>query len=347
VVLQRVLADAAKLGYTFNLGIEAEMYLLKLNDKGELSVPNSNDNLPKAAYDAYRLFESFDFVTRMTSTMNDLGWDVYSFDHEDGHGQFEFDFKYADALTMCDRYVFLRVMAKKIAADLGLHAVFMAKPFASLTGNGAHFNMSLADINTGENLFKPSSSSDDLHDCKLSKLGYHFIGGLIKHGMANAAAFSPTVNSYKRLIRKGAMSYYSWAPVFNSYGGNNRSNNLRVPMGGGRVECRGADSTCNPYLAASLALAAGLDGINDKIDPGPPHLENMYEYSLEELTERGISELPRSLADAVSHFAADPFVTKTLGKELRDEFILYKTDEWEDYHNSISQWEIDRYARFF
>jgi glutamine synthetase len=347
VVLQRVLADAAKRGYVFNLGIEAELYVLKLDENGKLVVPNSNDNLPKAAYDVQRLTESFEFVTRMTATMNELGWDVYSFDHEDGHGQFEFDFKYADALTMCDRYIFLRFMAKKIAADLGLVAVFMAKPFTALTGNGAHFNMSLADKETGENLFKPASSSDDKHDCKLSSLGYHFIGGLVKHGMANAAAFAPTVNSYKRLIRKGAMAYYSWAPVFNSYGGNNRSNNLRVPMAGCRVECRGADSTCNPYLAASLALASGLQGIDDKIDPGPPHLENMYEYTLAELTERGISELPRNLGEAVSHFAADPFVEKVLGKELRDEFILYKTQEWEDYHNSVSQWEVDRYARFF
>jgi glutamine synthetase len=347
VVLQGVLADAAKRGYTFNLGIEAEVYLLKIDENGKLVIPNSNDNLVKPCYDVQRFFEAFEFTSKLTATMNELGWDVYSFDHEDGHSQFEFDFKYDDALTTCDRYIFFRFMAKKIASDLGLHAVFMAKPFNDLTGNGAHFNMSFADISTGENLFKPKSSSDDLHDCKLSSLGYHFIGGMIKHGMANAAAFSPTVNSYKRLIRKGAMSYYSWAPVFNSYGGNNRSNNLRVPMAGGRVECRGADSTCNPYLAAALALASGLDGIDEKIDPGPPHLENMYEYTLAELTERGISELPRTLADAVGHFAADPFIEKVLGKELRDEFILYKTDEWDDYHNSISQWEINRYARFF
>ena len=347
VALQRVLADAADRGYTFNLGIEAEVYLLKIDENGKLVVPNSNDNLVKPCYDVQRFFEAFEFASKVTSTMNDLGWDVYSFDHEDGHSQFEFDFKHADALTMCDRYIFFRFLAKKIAADLGLHAVFMAKPFSDLTGNGAHFNMSLADTKTGKNLFVPSEPSQDLHNCKLAKLGYHYIGGLIKHGLGNAAAFSPTVNSYKRLIRKGAMAYYSWAPVFNCYGGNNRSNNLRVPMSGGRVECRGADSTCNPYLAATLALAAGLEGIDDKIDPGPPHHENMYEYSDAELAERGIAMLPRNLGEAVSHFAADPFIEKTLGRELRDEFILYKGQEWEDYHQAISQWEVDRYARFF
>jgi glutamine synthetase len=347
VVLQRVLEEARAQGYTFNLGIEAEVYLLKLDDQGKLIVPNDNDNLVKPCYDVQRFMEAFPFVDRMTTLINELGWDVYSFDHEDGHSQFEFDFKYADALTMCDRYIFFRFMAKKVAADLGLHAVFMPKPFADLTGNGAHFNMSLADAETGKNLFIPTADKDDLHGCKLAGLGYHFISGLIKHGLGNAAAFSPTVNSYKRLIRKGRMAYYSWAPVFNCYGGNNRSNNLRVPMGGGRVECRGADSSCNPYLAAALALAAGLEGIAEGKDPGPPHHENMYEYTDAELAERGISELPRTLSEAVDAFAADPFIEKTLGIELRDEFVRYKREEWDDYHQSISQWEVDRYARLF
>jgi len=346
VALKRVLEQAKSLGYTFNLGIEAEMYLLRL-EGGKLVIPNDNDNLAKAAYDVQRFMEAFPFLDRMTSTINELGWDVYSLDHEDGHSQFEFDFGYADALTTCDRYIFFRFMAKKIAAEFGLIAVFMPKPFVDLAGNGAHFNMSLADVETGKNLFIPADASDDPHGCKLSTLGYQFAGGLIKHGMGNAVAFSPTVNSYKRLVRKGRMAYYSWAPVFNCYGGNNRSNNLRVPMSGGRVECRGADSSCNPYLAAALALAAGLDGIADKIDPGPPHQENMYEYSEAELTEMGISELPRTLGDAVVAFAADPFIEKMLGTELRDEFVRYKSEEWNDYHQSISEWEVERYAWFF
>ena len=347
VALQRVLEQAKSIGYTFSLGIEAEVYLLKLDEHGKLVVPNDNDNLAKTAYDVQRFMEAYPFLDRMTTLINELGWDVYSFDHEDGHSQFEFDFGYADALTTCDRYTFFRFMAKKVAADLGLLAVFMPKPFADLTGNGAHFNMSLADAGTGRNLFVSASPEDDKHDCKLSTLGYGFIGGLIKHGLGNAAAFSPTVNSYKRLIRKGGMSYYSWAPVFNCYGGNNRSNNLRVPMSGGRVECRAADSSCNPYLAATLALAAGLEGIQEGADPGPPHHENMYEYTDGELTEKGISLLPRTLDEAVDFFAADPFIARTLGTELRDEFVRYKRAEWDEYHQSISQWEVDRYARFF
>ena len=272
---------------------------------------------------------------------------MYSFDHEDGHSQFEFDFSYADALTTCDRYIFFRFMAKKIAADLGLVAVFMPKPFADLTGNGAHFNMSLADAGTGKNLFVPTQTGEDKHDCKLSTLGYQFIGGLISHGLGNAAAFSPTVNSYKRLIRKGRMSYYSWAPVFNCYGGNNRSNNLRVPMSGGRVECRGADSSCNPYLAAALALAAGLEGIAEQTGPRPAapreHVR-VHGRRTGRARHRRTAAQPQRRRPA---FAADPFIEKTLGTALRDEFVRYKRDEWEDYHQSVSQWEVDRYARFF
>ena len=347
VVLQKVLDQARSLGFQFNLGIEAEVYLLKLDGDDRLVIPNDNDNLVKSCYDVQRFFEALPFVDRMATYMNELGWDVYSFDHEDGQSQFEFDFKYADALTTCDRYIFFRFMAKKVAADLGVTAVFMPKPFAHLTGSGAHFNMSLADARSGANLFLPAMPSEDKHNCKLSEIGYSFISGLIAHGMANCVAFSPTVNSYKRLIRKGHMSYYSWAPVFNSYGGNNRSNNLRVPMEGGRVECRGADASCNPYLAATLALAAGLQGIREGVDPGPPHHENMYEYTPAQLAEIGVSELPRNLSDAIAAFAADPFVAQTLGVELRDEFVRYKTEEWEDYHQSVSPWEIARYARFF
>jgi len=280
----------------------------------------------------------------MVSYMEELGWDVYSFDHEDGQSQFEFDFKYADALTMADRYILWRFMAKKVAADLGLVATFMPKPFAHLTGNGAHFNMSLADIEGGDNLFKTDT---DRRGCGLSELGYHFIGGLIAHGRGLMATLAPTVNSYKRLVRRGAMGYYSWAPVFNCYGSNNRSNNFRIPMAGGRVECRGVDSTVNPYLGAALLLAAGLDGIERRLDPGDPHHENMYEYSDADLTRLGIEQLPRTLGEAVEAFAADPWIRDTLGDALTDEFIRYKAAEWDDYHSTISDWEVRRYARFF
>ena len=247
---------------------------------------------------------------------------------------------------MADRFIYFRLMAKKYAADAGLLATFMPKPFADKTGNGAHFNMSLADPVTGENLFQ-ATPEDDPYGIGVSRLGLQFIGGVLKHGRALCAAFAPTVNSYKRLIKKGAMGYYSWAPVFNSFGTNNRTNSVRVPMGGGRCESRNADSACNPYLAGALVLAAGLEGIREGLDPGAPQSENLYEFSEAELAARNIQSLPRTLAEAVDAFEADPFVEATLGKALSDEFITLKRAEWEEYHLTVSQWEIEKYASLY
>ncbi|MDX2168026.1 MAG: type III glutamate--ammonia ligase [Deltaproteobacteria bacterium] len=345
VALKRVLGEAAQMGFSMNLGVECEIYVLKLAD-GKLVVPDPADNLSKAAYDIGGLLRSFPFLDRMVTLMNGLGWDVYSFDHEDGHGQFEFDFTYADALTMCDRYIFWRYMVKHVAQEFGLTATFMPKPFADKTGNGAHFNMSLADAQTGRNLFA-ATPGDDPHGIGLSRLGHQYVAGLLHHGRALCAVLAPTVNSYKRLVRRGAMGYYSWAPIFNSFGTNNRSNSLRIPMGGGRCEYRNADSSLNPYLAATLCLAAGLEGIREGLDPGAPHAENLYEMNERQLAAAGVQRLPRTLGEAVEAFEADPFVERVLGTELRDEFVRYKREEWEEYHQHVSDWEIRRYAQFF
>ncbi len=345
VALKRVLAEAGEMGFGLNLGVECEIYVLKL-ESGRFVVPDATDTLTKPCYDVRGLLRSFPFLDRMVTLMNGLGWDVYSFDHEDGNGQFEFDFAYADALTMCDRYVFWRYMVKHVAEEFGLVATFMPKPFADKTGNGAHFNMSLYDRTSGANLFA-ARQGDDPVGLGLSRLGHQYIGGLLRHGRALCAVLAPTVNSYKRLIRRGAMSYYSWAPVFNSFGTNNRSNSIRVPMGGGRCEYRNADSSLNPYLAATLCLAAGLEGIRDGLDPGLPHAENLYELDDAALAAAGVQPLPRTLGEAVEAFAADPFVERTLGTALRDEFIRYKRAEWEEYHQHVSDWELKRYGQFF
>ncbi len=346
VALKNVLAQANALGFGMNLGIEAEVFVLKQDENGRLSVPNPDDRLTKPCYDVRGFLDQFHWLDRMASSINALGWDLYSFDHEDANGQYEFDFQYADALTSCDRFTFLRMMAKAYAKDEGLIATFMPKPFADKTGNGAHFNMSLYDLDTGDNLFA-RDPKDDPYGLGLSELGYYYIGGIIKHGKALCAAFAPTVNSYKRLVRQGDMPYFTWAPVFNSFGSNNRTNSVRVPMGGGRCESRNADGAVNPYLAAALSLAAGLDGIRNKIDPGSPQEDNLYELSEAERAERGIEFLPRDLQEAVDAFEADPFVTETLGQALRDEFITYKRQEWTAYHQTISQWEIERYSHLF
>ena len=346
VALKKVLRQAAELGLGMHLGIECEVFVVRMTEQGKLEMPNSDDDLIKSCYDVKRFMDRYDWLDKMATAINDLGWDLYSFDHEDANSQFEFDFKYADALTMCDRYTFFRYMAKHYAAEEGLLATFMPKPFADKTGSGAHFNMSLYDLETGRNMFA-CPPEEDPRGLGITELGYHFIGGILKHGPALCAAWAPTVNSYKRLVRRGMMAYYSWAPVFNSYGRNNRTNSLRVPMGGGRVESRNADSSCNPYLAAALALAAGLEGIRERIDPGEPVEENLYELSRAELDARGLFELPRTLDEAVEAFSADPFIEQVLGSELRKEFITYKAEEWREYHQQVSQWEVDRYARLF
>lgn len=346
VSLKKVLAQAAEMGFGFNLGIECEVFVLKQNDDGTLAIPNPDDKLVKPCYDVRGFLDQFTWLDKVATCINDLGWDLYSFDHEDANGQYEFDFHYSDALTMCDRYIFFRYMAKHYAREEGLLATFMPKPFANRTGNGAHFNMSLYDLDTGKNLFA-CDPAEDPKGLGLTKLGYQFIGGLIKHGRALCAAFSPTVNSYKRLVRRGDMAYFSWAPVFNSFGSNNRTNSIRVPMNGGRCESRNADGALNPYLAATLALAAGLEGIKEGIDPGTANDDNLYELSEAQREERGIEFLPQTLIEAVQAFADDPFVEQVLGKSLSDEFIRYKILEWESYHQSISAWEIERYSHLF
>jgi glutamine synthetase len=346
VALKNVQAEAAKLGLGFNLGIECEIFVLKKMPDGSLAIPNPDDKLIKPCYDIRGFMGNFTWLDRMATTINDLGWDLYSFDHEDANGQYEFDFNYADALTTCDRFTFFRMMAKQYAEDLGLLATLMPKPYANRTGNGAHFNMSLYDLETKANLFK-CKPEDDPRGLGLTPMGYHFIGGVLRHGRALCATFAPTVNSYKRLVRRGSMATFSWAPVFNSYGSNNRTNSIRVPMGGGRCESRNADGAVNPYLAATLALAAGLEGVREKIDPGMPNDDNLYEISEDARRARGIDFLPQNLDEAVDAFEADPLVEKTLGTALRDEFVRYKREEWREYHLSISPWEIERYSHLF
>jgi glutamine synthetase len=346
VALKNVLKQAEALGLGFNLGIECEIFVLRKGGDGALQVPNPDDKLTKPCYDLRGFLDNFAWLDKVATCINALGWDLYSFDHEDANGQYEFDFRYAPALTTCDRLIFFRTMAKHYAKEEGLVATMMPKPFPDKTGCGAHFNMSLYDLESGRNLFA-CPPSEDPRGLGLSDLGYHFIGGILKHGRALCAAVAPTVNSYKRLVRQGAMSTFSWAPVFNSYGSNNRTNSVRVPMGGGRCESRNADGSVNPYLAAALALAAGLEGVREKIDPGEPSEDNLYTISEAERLARNIEFLPQTLQEAVAAFAADPLMEKTLGKELRDEFITYKSAEWADYHSAISQWEVDRYSHLF
>jgi glutamine synthetase len=343
-ILGRVLEKAAGMGFGMNLGMEAEFFMLQDTPSGGYAPLSGKPNLDKPCYDVSRLLDNMTWLHELVEAMNGLGWDVYSFDHEDGIGQFEMDFTYFDALTMADNYVFFRVMANEIARKHGGFASFMPKPFGDRAGSGAHLNMSLYDIKTGKNLF---IDKKDKRECGLSKLGYQFIAGILRHLPAICAVVAPTVNSYKRLLKHGSASGFTWAPVLCCYGNNNRTNTLRVPLGGGRVELRAADSACNPYLAAAMVLAAGLEGIEEELDPGDPHTDNMYLKTPAELAEMGIRQLPATLAEAVDAFEADPITAKTFGPAMHKAWIDYKREEWRQYINYVSDWEKDRYLKFF
>ncbi len=342
-ILARATQKAADQGFTFNLGLEAEFYVLKDSEAGPVPV-SPHDTLDKPCYDSYGVLANLPWLSELVVAMNELGWDVYSFDHEDGNGQFEVDFSYADALTMADRFVFLRMMANAFARGHGYFASWMPKPFANRTGSGAHYNMSLADLDSGDNLFV---DREDPRGCGLSTLGYQFTAGVLKHLPAISAVVAPTVNSYKRLIKQGSMSGSTWAPVFVCYGNNNRTNALRIPLGGGRVELRAADSANNPYLGAAMVLSAGLEGISEGLDPGEPHRDNMYYKTNADLAAMGITVLPRNLEEALDAFEADPLSAEIMGPDMFKSYLAFRRDEWDSYHNAVSDWERARYLKFF
>ena len=358
-VLARQITRAAKMGFRLNVGIECEVFLVR-RDGDRLAAPNPNDTVPKAAYDVVGVLEYLEWLDEIVGYMNGLGWDVHSFDHEDANGQFEFDFAYADAMTMADRFVLWRMMCKEVARAHGFEATYMAKPYIDRTGSGAHLNLSLESIETGANLFQDAT---DARGRGLSKLAYQFMAGVLDHAPAVVATTCPTVNSYKRLVKSGSITGYTWAPIFISYGGNNRTHMMRVPklrpeiegerisgqvyLSSPRIECRAADPTMNPYLAIAMVLAAGLDGIERKLDPGDPIDTNMYELSESQLAEKGVRVLPGTLLEATKAFAADEFSVATFGAELAKAFIDLKQAEWWQFHNTVSTWELDNYLTKF
>jgi len=311
-------------------------------ENGYLVPANPRDKIDKAAYDVPSLLDCLSWTDVVLNYMNQLGWDVTSYDHEDANSQFEFDLMFTDCMTTSDRIILFKMMAKYAAANQGVIATFLAKPFANRTGTAFHFNISLADKKTGKNLFDAPE-----HPYNLSQLGHWFIGGLLKHGEALSAVLNPNVNSYKRLIKTGSITGSTWAPVYVTYGRNNRTNMVRVPSMGGRVEIRTTDGCVNPYLGSAVILAAGLEGIEQQIDPGTNYEINLYELSDEELRERGIRTLPRTLLEAVEAFERDELMKDVFGEELHKAFCELKYTEWWDYHRHISDWEIERYINTY
>ncbi|MGZ4187958.1 MAG: type III glutamate--ammonia ligase [Solirubrobacteraceae bacterium] len=346
-ILRNALARAKELGFEPRIGAELEYFLLRRTEDGGIAPADPLDTLDLPCYDMRALTRNLDFVSLVSQSITSLGWDNYATDHEDANGQFEQNFQFADALTTCDRAIFFRYMVESLAQERGLIATFMPKPFANLTGNGCHFHFSL--WRDGENLFE-CDPDDDPRGLGLSPLAYNFIGGLKAHAKAYIALTAPTVNSYKRLVVGAPNSGATWAPAYISYGYNNRTQMLRIPDAG-RIEDRTVDGSCNPYLAATAMLAAGLDGIERELDAGEPNSANLYELSAEVREAQGIDLLPANLLDATRELEKDDVLRKALGKtrdgDYLDYYIKVKRGEWQAAHEQITQWELDRYLSLF
>jgi len=346
--LRRMLNVARSAGYVFNVGMEPEHFLVTREADGTIRPwnPDNVDGLSKPCYDYRSMAPAMEYLQDLTSSLNKLGWGVYQTDHEDGNGQYEVNFNYADALTTADRVTFFKMTTAQLAKKYGAIATHMAKPFADRTGSGLHVHFHLAEAETGKNVFTDESDANGLG---LSQLAYNFLGGIISHARALTAVTSPTVNCFKRLqIGQGltsSRSGFTWTPAFAGYGDNNRTQMIRV-AGPGHCEDRTVSSLCNPYLALAAILAAGLDGITRKLNPGKPNLGNLYERSLEEIRASGMRLLPQSQYEALAELREDKVVQAGLGK-IADEFITLKTKEWESYDRQVTPWEINQYLTAF
>lgn len=325
LVLQKVMAQAASLGYQLKSGVECEFFLT-LPDGSAISDPA--DTATKPCYDASALLRRYDVITEICDAMLALGWGAYQNDHEDANGQFEMNWQYDDALVTADRHVFFKFMAKSVAEMHGLRATFMPKPFLGLTGSGCHAHVSL--WHGDKNLFE-----DGTGELGVSALGYHFIGGAIEHAGALAALLNPTVNSYKRINAPRTLSGATWSPNTVTYSGNNRTHMIRIPEPG-RFEMRLADGAANPYLLQAGLLAAGLDGIANKTDPGPRLDINMYTdgHKVE-----NAQRLPLNLLDALRALESNETLKAALGESFVNSYVKLKTGEWNEFTAHLSEWE--------
>lgn len=355
-ILRKQVERARKLGYDFRIGFEAEFMLVDRDETGQLTLADPQDSWSKPCYDVKGLTRQYDFVTALSKYVTELGWENYAVDHEDGNGQFECNVTFADALETADRGVFFRYMTEVVAQQHGATATFMPKPFTDNTGNGMHYTMSLWDPETNTNLF---DDPQDPQGFGLSSLAYQFAAGLLDHARGYAAIVAPTVNSYKRL-KPGTETVRTWVPVAMAWGGNNRTQMLRIARTGA-IEDRTPDFSGSLYLGLAAALAAGLDGIERKLELGEPNTSNLYEMSPSQLTERGIGMLPSNLLESVHYLTKDDVLREALGQvpvdgpngepsSKTEDFVDYyarlKRDEYHEVTDVVTQHEIDRYLTF-
>lgn len=328
-VLKHVMQAASKAGYIMKTGVECEFFLL---DAEGMAVADIHDKQAKPCYDQHALMRRYDLISEICDTMHVLGWNPYQNDHEDGNGQFEMNWGYADCMTTANRHAFFKFMVRSLAEKRGLRASFMPKPFSGLTGNGCHIHFSLWDKTGKKNVFV-----DPKGEAGLSALAYHFLGGVLKEASAICAITNPTINSYKRINAAVTTSGATWSPNTISYTGNNRTHMVRIPDGD-RFEFRLPDGAANPYLLPAVVLAAGLEGMRTKQNPGKRMDNNMYENPIQ-----NARKLPQTLNEALTVLDESSALRQGMGDAFVDSYVKLKRQEWKRYLGHVSVWERETY----
>jgi glutamine synthetase len=337
-VLKRAMDTAAAMGYVYNTGPEPEFFLFRRDGDGQ-AVTRPHD---QGSYFDLSTDRGVEVRKEMARALAAFGIRVEASHHEVATGQHEIDFRFTDALRAADNVVTFKTTLKQVARQNGLHATFMPKPLAGINGSGMHVHQSLVRTDNGQNAFANAHEPYGL-----SKLARHFIAGQLAHARGMCAVLSPIVNSYKRLVPG-----YE-APVYISWGQNNRSALIRIPRvhpdrsESTRVELRCPDPSCNPYLAFAVMLQAGLDGIRRELEPPPISNENLYHLDDQGREARGMGTLPGSLGEALEELRRDDLVREAMGDHLLERFIEAKTIEWQEYCLQVSGWEHDRYLHVY
>ncbi len=335
VNLRRVLDDAKKMGFTMNVGTEAEFFLFKRDENGDATT-ETHDTAGYFTVDTDD--EGIDCRRDIILILEQMGYEIEASHHEVAEGQHEINFKYADAMTAADNTATFKWVVKTIAKKYGLHATFMPKPVFGINGSGMHTNQSLFDLK-GNNVF-----FDTKDKLQLSKTAYQYIAGVTKNARAFSAVTNPLVNSYKRLVPG-----YE-APVYVAWSASNRSALMRIPASRGlgtRVEVRCPDPTCNPYLAFAMMLTAGLDGVKNKLTPPPSTDVNIYDMTPNQMKRAKIANMPASLLEAIAEFKKSKIAKEALGDHIFEKYVESKEKEWDSFRIAVTDWEIENYLKVY
>jgi glutamine synthetase len=333
-LLLKQIARLQTRGWTLNVGIEPEFFLLYKDENGR-PISCGKDDQDKPSYDLQALARVRDVLRRMEIGLTACGFDVFQIDHEDASGQYELNYNYSDALKAADRFILFKMGAAHIAEEASLTFSLMPKPFADRPGSGLHLHLSLTDASGNAVM----ADKGDSHG--LSKTGRECIAGLLAHSPALAAFHAPSVNSYKRLVIGRSLSGTTWAPAHIGWGYNNRTTVLRAVAG--RMEFRLTDGSSNIYAALASTIAAMLDGIEQNMTPPVPIDEDIYEWDETQFKRHRVKTLPQTLGEALAALSADSTLAKALGEDFVTEYLATKTPEWIDYCRSVSDWEYKRY----